>query len=84
MAQMTPELYGELLAFLRRFYEVILLDLGTGVTGLVDEKSMSERERQAAADARADREAAAADRRAAADDRAAGADARRASERSGE
>jgi MinD-like ATPase involved in chromosome partitioning or flagellar assembly len=32
MAQMTPELYGELLAFLRRFYEVILLDLGTGVT----------------------------------------------------
>src|SRR3954454_2360235 len=32
MAQMTPKLYGELLAFLRRFYEVILLDLGTGVT----------------------------------------------------
>ena len=32
MAQMTPELYGELLAFLRRFDEVILLDLGTGVT----------------------------------------------------
>ena len=32
MAQMTPELYGQLLAFLRRFYEVILLDLGTGVT----------------------------------------------------
>ena len=32
MAQMTPELYGELLSFLRRFYEVILLDLGTGVT----------------------------------------------------
>jgi cellulose biosynthesis protein BcsQ len=32
MAQMTPELYGELVAFLRRFYEVILLDLGTGVT----------------------------------------------------
>jgi MinD-like ATPase involved in chromosome partitioning or flagellar assembly len=32
MAQMTPEFYGELLAFLRRFYEVILLDLGTGVT----------------------------------------------------
>src|SRR3954469_22757140 len=25
MAQMTPELYGELLAFLRRFYEAILL-----------------------------------------------------------
>jgi MinD-like ATPase involved in chromosome partitioning or flagellar assembly len=32
MAQMTPELYGELRKFLRRFYEVILLDLGTGVT----------------------------------------------------
>jgi MinD-like ATPase involved in chromosome partitioning or flagellar assembly len=32
MAQMTPELYGDLLAFLRRFYEVILLDLGTGIT----------------------------------------------------
>jgi MinD-like ATPase involved in chromosome partitioning or flagellar assembly len=32
MAQMTPELYGELLGFLRRFCEVILLDLGTGVT----------------------------------------------------
>ena len=32
MAQMTPELYGELLAYLQRFYEVILLDLGTGVT----------------------------------------------------
>jgi MinD-like ATPase involved in chromosome partitioning or flagellar assembly len=32
MAQMTHELYGELLAFLRRFYAVILLDLGTGVT----------------------------------------------------
>src|SRR4051794_28413922 len=32
MAEMTPGLYGELLAFLRRFYEVILLDLGTGIT----------------------------------------------------
>jgi MinD-like ATPase involved in chromosome partitioning or flagellar assembly len=32
MAKMTPDLYGELLAFLRRLYEVILLDLGTGVT----------------------------------------------------
>src|SRR3954471_3662516 len=32
MAQMTPELYADLLMFLRRFYEVILLDLGTGVT----------------------------------------------------
>jgi hypothetical protein len=51
--------------------------------GLVDEKSMSERERQAAADARPDREAAAGDRRAAAEDRAATAEARRASERSG-
>ena len=32
MAKMTPELYGDLLAFLGRFYHVILLDLGTGVT----------------------------------------------------
>ncbi len=33
MAEMTPELYGQLTAFLGRFYEVILLDLGTGITG---------------------------------------------------
>jgi len=33
MNQMTPELYDELLTFLEQFYEVILLDLGTGVTG---------------------------------------------------
>jgi MinD-like ATPase involved in chromosome partitioning or flagellar assembly len=32
MAQMTPELYGQLTAFLGRFYEVVLLDLGTGIT----------------------------------------------------
>jgi MinD-like ATPase involved in chromosome partitioning or flagellar assembly len=32
MSQMTPELYGDLLEFMRRFYEVILLDLGTGIT----------------------------------------------------
>lgn len=32
MADMTPRLYGELLAFLGRFYEVVLLDLGTGIT----------------------------------------------------
>jgi hypothetical protein len=30
MTQMTPELYGGLLAALRRFYEVIVLDLATG------------------------------------------------------
>ncbi len=29
----TPERYGELTAFLATFYEVVLLDLGTGVTG---------------------------------------------------
>jgi MinD-like ATPase involved in chromosome partitioning or flagellar assembly len=33
MRQMTPALYDELLTFLEQFYEVILLDLGTGVTG---------------------------------------------------
>ena len=33
MRQMSPALYDELLTFLEQFYEVILLDLGTGVTG---------------------------------------------------
>ena len=28
---MTPTAYGELLAFLARYYEAILLDLGTGI-----------------------------------------------------
>lgn len=32
MAGMTPGLYGELLTFLSQFYEVVLLDLGTGIT----------------------------------------------------
>jgi MinD-like ATPase involved in chromosome partitioning or flagellar assembly len=32
MAQMTPGLYGQLLDLLRRHYEVVLLDLGTGIT----------------------------------------------------
>lgn len=32
MAEMTPNLYGQLLELLRRYYEVILLDLGTGIT----------------------------------------------------
>ncbi|MFZ0041972.1 MAG: MinD/ParA family protein [Solirubrobacteraceae bacterium] len=32
MAQMTPGLYARLLDFLERFYEVVLLDLGTGIT----------------------------------------------------
>ncbi len=31
MAAMTPETYGDLLDLLGRFYEVILLDLGTGI-----------------------------------------------------
>ena len=31
MAAMTPESYGDLLDLLGRFYEVILLDLGTGI-----------------------------------------------------
>lgn len=33
MAQCGPERYGELVAFLSTFYEVVLLDLGTGVAG---------------------------------------------------
>jgi MinD-like ATPase involved in chromosome partitioning or flagellar assembly len=32
MATMTPERYERLVAFLDRFYEVVLLDLGTGLT----------------------------------------------------
>ncbi len=32
-AQLGPDRYGELLAFLSCFYEVVLLDLGTGVAG---------------------------------------------------
>jgi putative peptide zinc metalloprotease protein len=31
MAEMSPTTYGELLAFLSRYYDVILLDLGTGI-----------------------------------------------------
>jgi MinD-like ATPase involved in chromosome partitioning or flagellar assembly len=33
MAGLGPEAYGELLALLGTFYELVLLDLGTGVTG---------------------------------------------------
>jgi MinD-like ATPase involved in chromosome partitioning or flagellar assembly len=32
MAQITPAAYGELLAFLGQYYELIVLDLGTGIT----------------------------------------------------
>jgi MinD-like ATPase involved in chromosome partitioning or flagellar assembly len=32
MAQITPGLYSRLLDFLERFYEVVILDLGTGIT----------------------------------------------------
>jgi MinD-like ATPase involved in chromosome partitioning or flagellar assembly len=32
MADMTPEVYGRLLDFLGRFYELVLLDCGTGIT----------------------------------------------------
>jgi MinD-like ATPase involved in chromosome partitioning or flagellar assembly len=32
-ASLTPDRYGELVAFLSCFYEVVLLDLGTGVAG---------------------------------------------------
>ncbi len=33
MAQMTPGLYARLIDFLEHFYEVVILDLGTGITG---------------------------------------------------
>jgi MinD-like ATPase involved in chromosome partitioning or flagellar assembly len=33
IASLGPERYGELVAFLATFYEVVLLDLGTGVAG---------------------------------------------------
>lgn len=33
MTRLGPEAYGELLALLGTFYELVLLDLGTGVTG---------------------------------------------------
>ena len=32
MGQMTPGLYSRLLDFLEKFYEVVILDLGTGIT----------------------------------------------------
>jgi MinD-like ATPase involved in chromosome partitioning or flagellar assembly len=32
MAEMTPGLYNRLLDFLERYYEVLILDLGTGIT----------------------------------------------------
>ena len=32
-AALGPDRYGELVAFLSCFYEVVLLDLGTGVAG---------------------------------------------------
>lgn len=32
MEQMTPALYGDLLSFVGQYYEVVLLDLGTGIT----------------------------------------------------
>jgi septum formation inhibitor-activating ATPase MinD len=32
MAQMTPGLYSRLLDFLEHFYELVILDLGTGIT----------------------------------------------------
>lgn len=35
MAALGPERYGELLAFLAFHYEVVLLDVGTGITGSV-------------------------------------------------
>ena len=37
MKQMTPALYGQLTAFLSRFYDVVVLDLGTGLTDALAE-----------------------------------------------
>jgi len=37
MKTLTPELYGQLTAFLGRFYEVVVLDLGTGLTDPIAE-----------------------------------------------
>jgi MinD-like ATPase involved in chromosome partitioning or flagellar assembly len=37
MKQMTPELYGQLTMFLGHFYDVVLLDLGTGLTDSLTE-----------------------------------------------
>jgi hypothetical protein len=33
MARLGPDVYGELLGVLATFYELVLLDLGTGVAG---------------------------------------------------
>ena len=37
MKTLTPQLYGQLTAFLGRFYEVVVLDLGTGLTDPIAE-----------------------------------------------
>lgn len=37
MKALTPELYGQLTAFLGRYYDVIVLDLGTGLTDPIAE-----------------------------------------------
>jgi MinD-like ATPase involved in chromosome partitioning or flagellar assembly len=37
MKTLNPELYGQLTAFLSRFYEVVVLDLGTGLTDPIAE-----------------------------------------------
>jgi MinD-like ATPase involved in chromosome partitioning or flagellar assembly len=41
MAQMTPGLYNRLLDFLERFYEVLILDLGTGITDPIAQFAVS-------------------------------------------
>lgn len=41
MAGMTPRLYGELLALLGQFYDVVVLDLGTGITDPVPQLAIA-------------------------------------------
>jgi MinD-like ATPase involved in chromosome partitioning or flagellar assembly len=41
MAAVTPQKYGRLLAFLSMFYEVVLLDLGTGLTAPIARFALS-------------------------------------------
>jgi MinD-like ATPase involved in chromosome partitioning or flagellar assembly len=41
MARLGPEAYGELVALLSTFYEVVILDLGTGVAGRIAQFAIS-------------------------------------------
>jgi MinD-like ATPase involved in chromosome partitioning or flagellar assembly len=41
MARLGPEAYGELVALLSTFYEIVILDLGTGVAGRIAQFAIS-------------------------------------------